>query len=57
MSDNLKTYEVFMREAANSIKVVRHTCQATNIREAQKIFEETYGTGRVVAGPNLVKPS
>lgn len=57
MSDNLKTYEVFMREEANSIKVVRYTCQAENVREAQKIFEETYGIGRVVAGPNLVKPS
>jgi len=55
MSDNLKTYEIFLRESTTSLKIVRHTCQAANIKEAQAHFEQTYGVGRTVAGPNLVK--
>lgn len=55
MSENLKTYEIFLRESATSLKIVRETCQAANIKEAQQFFEQTYGNGRTVAGPNLVK--
>lgn len=55
MSDNLKTYELFVRESSTSLKIVRHTCQASNIKEASAIFEQAYGSGLVVAGPSLVK--
>ena len=55
MSENLKTYEIFLRESVTSLKIVRETCQAANIKEAQQFFEQTYGNGRTVAGPNLVK--
>lgn len=55
MSDNLKTYEIFLRESATSLKIVKHTCQAANIKEAQAYFEQQYGNGLVVAGPSLVK--
>ena len=57
MSDNLKTYEIFLRESLTSLKIVRETCQAANIKEAQQIFEQQHGNGRTVAGPNLVKPA
>lgn len=55
MSENLKTYEIFLRESATSLKIVRETCQATGIKEAQAYFEQTFGNGRTVAGPSLVK--
>lgn len=55
MSDNLKTYEIFVRESVSSLKIERHTCQAENIKEAAAIFEQEYGNGRTVAGPSLVK--
>jgi hypothetical protein len=55
MSDNLKTYEIFLRESTTSLKIERHTCQAVNIKEAREFFEQTYGAGRTVAGPSLVK--
>jgi hypothetical protein len=57
MSDNLKTYEIFLRESLTSLKIVRETCQAASIKEAQAHFQATYGNGRTVAGPNLVKQS
>ena len=55
MSENLKTYEIFLRESATSLKIVRETCQATGIKEARAYFEQTFGNGRNVAGPSLVK--
>jgi|LauGreDrversion4_2_1035121.scaffolds.fasta_scaffold1242651_2 hypothetical protein len=55
MSDNLKTYEIFLRESTTSLKIVRETCQAASIKEARDHFEQTYGNGRTVAGPSLVK--
>jgi hypothetical protein len=56
MSDNLKTYEIFLRESTTSLKIERQTCQAANIKEATAIFEQEYGSsGRTVAGPSLVK--
>jgi len=55
MSENLKTYEIYVRESANSLKIVRHTCQAENQKQAQEIFVERLGNGLVVAGPNLAK--
>ncbi len=55
MSDNLKTYEIILRESLTSLKIVRETVHAANIKEAQAYFERTYGNGRTVAGPNLVK--
>jgi hypothetical protein len=57
MPDNLKTYEIFLRESLTSLKLERHTCQAINIKEATAIFEQAYGSGRTVAGPSLVKPA
>ena len=56
MSDNLKTYEIFLRESTTSLKIERKTCQAVNIKEATAIFEQEHGSsGRTVAGPSLVK--
>jgi hypothetical protein len=55
MPDNLKTYEIFLRESTTSLKIERHTCQAANIKEATEFFEKEYGAGRTVAGPSLVR--
>ena len=55
MPDNLKTYEIFLRDSITSLKFKRYTCQAANIKEAREFFEREYGTGRTVAGPSLVK--
>jgi len=55
MAENLKTYEIFLRESTTSLRIVRETCQAVGIKEAQRYFEQTFGVGRTVAGPSLVK--
>jgi hypothetical protein len=55
MSETLRTYEIYIRESATSLKIERHTHQAATIKEAREFFEQTYGSGRTVAGPSLVK--
>lgn len=53
----MATYKMILRkpEPPGTLAVEEDYCEANSRNEAQKIFEERHGTGRVVAGPMKVE--
>ena len=51
------TFEIIKRNknSPGGLGLVRYTCTAPNQEAARLHFEEQYGVGDTVAGPNLVK--
>lgn len=49
----MATYKMILRkpEPPNSMAIMEDTCEAKNMEEARKIFEERHGNQRNVAGP------
>ena len=58
MSDvKMYTFEIIKRNknSPGGLGLVRYTCTAPNQEAARLHFEEQFGVGDTVAGPNLVK--
>jgi hypothetical protein len=53
----MPTYKMILRKAEppGTLAVEEDFCEAKSRDEAQKIFEERHGNGRVVAGPMKVE--
>lgn len=49
-------YQIFLRKAepVGTLEIIEDFCEAKSREEAQRIFEERHGFGRVVAGPNRI---
>ena len=51
------TYKIILRADEKTLAVQEDTCTASTAKDADDIFAQRHGRGRVVAGPYKIDPS